>query len=46
VPSGHYRVETATATGNSAVTLDSDPAGSALVRVTTVTGNVTLGATR
>jgi hypothetical protein len=46
VPSGHYRVETATATGNSAVTLDNDPAGSALVRVTTVTGNVTLGAAR
>jgi Putative adhesin len=46
VPSGHYRVETATATGNSAVTLDNDPAGSALLRVTTVTGNVTLGATR
>jgi hypothetical protein len=46
VPSGAYRVETATATGNSAVTLDNDPAGSALVRVTTVTGNVTLAPVR
>ena len=46
VPSGRYRIETSTATGNSAVTLDDDPAGNALVRVTTVTGNVTLGAVR
>jgi hypothetical protein len=42
VPSGHYRVETATSTGSSAVALTDDPAGSALVRVNTVTGNVTL----
>ncbi len=46
VPSGRYRVETATSTGNSAVALTDDPAGSALVRVTTVTGNLTLGTSR
>jgi Putative adhesin len=46
VPSGHYRVQTATSTGTSAVTLADDPGASALVRVTTVTGNIKLGTTR
>ena len=43
VPGGRYRVETATTSGDSDVTIANDAAATALIHVTSVSGNVSLG---
>lgn len=45
VPPGRYRVQTATSSGTSSVTLTDDPGASALVRASTVSGDLRLDTT-